>query len=170
MPESAFLTRLQQTFGYKLGRFIKVGRRAVYPLHQIVMPQTVHWPVIFVGNAAHTLHPVAGQGFNLGLRDMAALAQAILEKGITTAMVETYQHMRHHDQQAIVQFTDGLVRLFGSRLPGLGVGRSLGMMLMDNSPLLKSILAHYARGYAGVVPDLACGITLTEGVAHAGHV
>ncbi|MDX1836178.1 2-octaprenyl-6-methoxyphenyl hydroxylase [Legionella taurinensis] len=161
LPEPQFLRRLQQVFGYKLGRFIKVGERAVYPLKQIVMPETVQWPVIFVGNAARTLHPVAGQGFNLGLRDMAALAQVIVEQGINPAMVEQYQAMRLHDQQAIIHFTDGLVTLFGSRIPGLGAGRNLGMMVMDNAPLLKFILSHYARGYAGVVSDLACGITLT---------
>ncbi|KTC94078.1 FAD-dependent monooxygenase [Legionella erythra] len=167
LPEPQFLQRLQQTFGYKLGRFIKVGQRGVYPLKQLVMPETAHWPVLFVGNAARTLHPVAGQGFNLGLRDMAALAQVIVKQGINPAMMEQYQAMRSHDQRAIIQFTDGLVSLFGSRMPGVGFGRNLGMMMMDNMPLLKSMLSHYARGYAGVVPDLACGITLTKGTAHA---
>lgn len=160
MDESQFLKQLQQTFGYKLGRLIKVGQRTVYPLSQMIMPEQTAWPVVFVGNAAHTLHPVAGQGFNLGLRDVAALAQCIIRQGITPEMTLAYQAMRQSDQAAIVTLTDKMVRIFGSRIPGLGFGRSLGLMIMDNSALLKSILAHYTQGYAGVLSDLICNLPL----------
>lgn len=162
VEEKQFLKQLQQSFGYKLGRFVKAGRREIFPLKKAVMPETVRWPLVFIGNAAQTLHPVAGQGFNLGLRDVAALAQCIIQLGLNPAMLTSYQAMRKADQTAIIGLTDGLIRLFNSRLPGLGLGRSLGLMMMDNIPLLKSILGHYARGYGGIVPDLACKIALDE--------
>lgn len=162
MDESLFLKRLQQTFGYKLGRFIKVGQRSTFPLRQMLMPEQVDWPVVFIGNAAHTLHPVAGQGFNLGLRDVAALAQCIIQQGIHPDMLIAYQAMRQSDQRTIARLTHGLVRIFGSQLPGMAWGRGLGMMVMDNTPYLKSLLSLYAGGYAGILPDLVCGIRLDK--------
>ncbi|STX40340.1 2-octaprenyl-6-methoxyphenol hydroxylase [Legionella donaldsonii] len=160
LNESAFLTALQQAFGYRLGRFLKVGKRVIYPLRQVFMPEQIAWPLVFVGNAAHTLHPVAGQGFNLGLRDVATLAQCIIEDGLNDKMLQRYQAMRRHDQTAIIRLTDGLISLFTSRLPGVALARNLGLIAMDNSALLKKILTRYTRGFAGITPDLVCGIAL----------
>ena len=162
MDDTLFLKQLQLTLGYRLGRLVKVGQRAIFPLQEIIMPDQIEWPLVFVGNAAHTLHPVAGQGFNLGLRDVAALAQCILEHGLNSAMLSHYQTMRQVDQTAIIRFTDGLVRIFGSQFPGMALGRGLGLLAFDNSKLLQRLLARYARGYGGVVPDLACGIPLEK--------
>ncbi|KTD52069.1 2-octaprenyl-6-methoxyphenol hydroxylase [Legionella quinlivanii] len=162
LDDKAFLQRLQKTFGYKLGRFIKAGKRHLFPLQQAIMPVQIQWPVVFVGNAAHTLHPVAGQGFNLGLRDVAALAQLIIEKGLNPPMLTAYQSMRRYDQNAISWFTDGLVELFTSRLPGVGLARRIGLLAMDNSPILQKLLTYHARGFSGQVPDLACGIGLNH--------
>jgi 2-octaprenyl-6-methoxyphenol hydroxylase len=128
----------------------------------MLMPEQVAWPVVFIGNAAHTLHPVAGQGFNLGLRDVAALAQCIIQQGIQADMLIAYQAMRQSDQRTIARLTHGLVRIFGSQLPGMAWGRGLGMMVMDNTPYLKSLLSLYAGGYAGMLPDLVCGIRLDK--------
>lgn len=160
LDETLFLKELQSTFGYRLGHFTKVGKRFSYPLKQVIMKQQAQWPLVFVGNAAHTLHPVAGQGFNLGLRDVAMLAQCIATKGLNPHMLEQYLQSRQHDQQIISGFTDGLIQLFTSRLPGVGVARSLGLVALDNIPALKNILARYARGFGGVIPDLVCDIAL----------
>jgi 2-octaprenyl-6-methoxyphenol hydroxylase len=151
---------LQQAFGYRLGRFLKVGKRTIFPLRQMIMPQQTAWPLVFIGNAAHSLHPVAGQGFNLGLRDVALLAQSILEDGLTPEMLQTYQAKRRHDQVAIINLTQSLVDVFTSKLPGLAWARTVGLVALDNVPFLKKLLTRYASGYAGTIPDLVCGLPL----------
>ncbi len=160
VEEHVFLNHLQRTFGYRLGRFIKVGCRVAYPLRQLIMPQCVAGSVVFVGNAAHTLHPVAGQGFNLGLRDVAMLVQCIAKHGLGDDMLQIYQTSRRFDQTAMAYFTDGLVELFTSRLPGAALVRGAGLIALDNIPVLKSLLVRYARGFTGIIPDLVCGIPL----------
>ncbi len=162
MDEVHFLKELQAAFGYRLGRFIKVGIRTTFPLKQVIMPKKTHWPVVFVGNAAHSLHPVAGQGFNLGLRDVAAVAQCIAEFGLTEDMLKEYLRLRHHDQQMIRLLTDGMISLFTSRLPGIGFLRNLGLMAFDQLPLLKNLLMRYMRGFGGIIPDLVCEIALSS--------
>ncbi len=160
-PEKDFLSMLQHQFGYRLGRFLKVGTRTSYPLRQVLINQPVYENVVFIGNAAHTLHPVAGQGFNLGLRDVAWLAQHIVQQKKLDMSLEDYQIGRQHDQMAISQFTDGLIELFTAQKVGLGLARSFGLSALDNSVCLKQILSHYARGYAGPPSDLICGMPLT---------
>lgn len=162
LSEFAFLRELQLAFGYRLGRFAKLGKRFSYPLQQVLMPTQTKWPVVFVGNAAHTLHPVAGQGFNLGLRDVATLAQCITEQGLNEKMLHHYVQLRAHDQKAITHLTDGLIRVFTNRFPGLGIARGLGLIALDNIPALKKLLARYARGFGGVIPDLVCEIALSK--------
>ncbi|STX27518.1 2-octaprenyl-6-methoxyphenol hydroxylase [Legionella beliardensis] len=160
LADAEFLSQLQMVFGYKLGKFNQVGQKVIYPLKQVIMPTPIAWPLVFIGNAAHTLHPVAGQGFNLGLRDVATLAQCIVQYGLSSEMLIQYQSMRNYDQYVISKFTHGLVELFTSKLPGLGFLRSLGLSLFDNSGHLKKILTHHTRGFAGIIPDLVCGIDL----------
>ncbi|KTD76538.1 2-octaprenyl-6-methoxyphenyl hydroxylase [Legionella waltersii] len=160
LNDAEFLKQLQNAFGYRLGRFVKIGKRHTFPLSQVIMPQQTKWPVVFVGNAAHTLHPVAGQGFNLGLRDVATLAQCIAANGLSSNMLEQYLQLRKHDQQSITALTDGLIQLFTKRIPGIGVARNLGMIAFDNLPPLKKLFARYARGFGGVIPDLVCEIAL----------
>lgn len=162
LSDADFLKQLQLTFGYRLGRFVKVGARFSFPLQQVLMPVQTKWPVVFVGNAAHTLHPVAGQGFNLGLRDVAALAQCIAKQGLCSEMLHHYVQLRAHDQKVITCFTDGLIQVFTSRIPGLGLARGLGLIALDNIPALKRILARYARGFGGILPDLVCDIALNK--------
>lgn len=160
--DKSFLHALQLAFGYRLGRFVKVGQRMTYPLRQVYMPQLVKDTVVFIGNAAHTLHPVAGQGFNLGLRDVAMLAQCVTQHGLSKEMLNHYQQARYHDQSAITRFTDSLVELFTNQHPGLVLARTVGLMTLDNSVLLKTMISRYARGFAGVIPDLVCEIPLKE--------
>ena len=125
-----------------------------------MMPQQVHERVVFVGNAAHTLHPVAGQGFNLGLRDVAMLAQCAAEHGLTVKALTRYQIARASDQHTIMTATDALVSLFKNPIPGVGFARRLGLVALDNSAFLKNILLRHAQGFGGMVPDLVCGIPL----------
>lgn len=160
LDDRAFLRQLQQFFGYRLGRFNKIGIRFSYPLKQVLMKEHSQWPVVFVGNAAHTLHPVAGQGFNLGLRDVATLAQCLAKGGVNEKILTEYKSLRKHDQHVISQFTDGLIHLFSSSLPGVGIARSLGLMALDALPVFKDVLTCYASGFGGSVPDLACNIAL----------
>jgi 2-octaprenyl-6-methoxyphenol hydroxylase len=162
VSDADFLRQLQQAFGYRLGRFTKVGQRTSFPLRQVVMPEQVKNRVVFIGNAAHTLHPVAGQGFNLGLRDVATLAQCIAKEGLTPEMLQNYATLRVHDQKIIARLTDGLIHVFANRLPGLGLVRGLGLIALDNIPALKNLLARYAGGFGGVIPDLVCEIALRE--------
>lgn len=153
---SEFLSSLQQTFGYRLGRFMKVGQRLIFPLREINMPIQVIDGVVFVGNAAHTLHPVAGQGLNLGLRDVAMLAECISKTGLSKESFLHYQSLRQGDQRAISSLTDGLIQLFSKTHPSIKSMRSLGLFMFDNIPLLKNILKRYAGGFAGILPALVC--------------
>jgi 2-octaprenyl-6-methoxyphenol hydroxylase len=162
LEEKHFLKTLQDTFGYRLGRFTKVGRRVSYPLTQLHMPSLYRDSVVFIGNAANTLHPVAGQGFNLGLRDSATLAECIRDFTITPKMLTTYEELRKSDQKSMCHFTDGLISLFGCRLPGFGKARAIGLMALDNVPFLKNTLSHYARGFGGYTSDLVCERALTH--------
>lgn len=160
LPENVFLNALQKSFGYRLGKFIKVGRRSTFPLTQSIMPITYEKSIVFIGNAAHTLHPVAGQGFNLGLRDVATLAECILKYGLEQDMLKEYQLMRNHDQKYIKIFTENLISVFKSKLPGVSTFRGLGLLALDNSNLGKELLERYTRGFAGNSPNLVCGIPL----------
>lgn len=164
VSERDFLQALSGAIGYRLGRFEKVGRRVVFPLQQKVMPEQMCDGVVFIGNAAHTLHPVAGQGFNLGLRDVAMLVQMISQYGLEdlSQLFEQYRRARQQDQTTTTHFTDLLVRLFTHPHPGVAFVRQIGLIALDNSPILKRLLSRYASGLAGVVPDLVCGIPLQE--------
>ena len=163
LTDPVFLARLQQAFGYRLGRLMKPGTRVAFPLRQVIMPTQTAWPLVFVGNAAHTLHPVAGQGFNLGLRDVATLAQCVIQYGLDAGMARHYLAMRRYDQTAITGFTNALVGIFTNRFPGLGLARGLSLLALDTLPWLQKSLVHHAGGFAGKVPDLVCGIGFTTG-------
>lgn len=160
LDDADFLSALQRAFGYRLGRFTAVGKRMTYPLRQVMMQSQVHERVVFVGNAAHTLHPVAGQGFNLGLRDVAMLAQCAAEHGLNVKALTRYQMARASDQHTIMTSTDALVSLFKNPIPGVGLARRLGLVALDNSDALKNTLLRHAKGFGGVVPDLVSGIPL----------
>lgn len=157
-----FLKKLQLTFGYRLGRFNQIGKRFVYPLQQIIMPKPVAWPLVFIGNAAHTLHPVAGQGFNLGLRDAALLAQCILQQELSATMLDNYYSLRRLDQTIIKGFTNNLIDIFTSKSRGITCLRSLGFMGMQITPGIKQLLMHYTQGFGGITPNLVCGLPLSE--------
>jgi 2-octaprenyl-6-methoxyphenol hydroxylase len=142
---------------------------------------TVATRTVLIGNAAQALHPVAGQGFNLGLRDAAMLAEVIVgarARAVAAAgvgagpaagagadvgspeLLRQFAAWREGDRNGVVRFTDGLVKMFGSTRPGAGVLRNLGLLLFDLSPPAKSALARVSAGFAGPTPRLARGLGL----------
>jgi len=166
LDDEHFVAQFQTRFGYRLGRFIKVGRRNSYPLTFLRARASVVPRVAIIGNAAHTLHPVAGQGFNLGLRDVAALAEVVMDThraGGDIGSLETlagYDRWRGREQKAVALATDGLVRIFSNPLGPLRVARNLGMLALDALPFSKHLLAKSAMGTIGALPKLARGLSL----------
>jgi len=151
--DAEFLSELQRAFGWRLGRFTHTGQRECYPLalHQAV--QTVTHRVAVVGNAAQTLHPIAGQGFNLGLRDVMSLAETLAaahrqqQDPGSYAVLNHYQQRRQSDRAATIGITDGLVRVFANRYAPLVAGRNLGLLAMDHLPWLRNQLAERTLGW-----------------------
>jgi len=143
--EALFLAHLHQHFGDRVGAFLSVGARACFPLRLRRAPQITLPHTVLVGNAAQTLHPVAGQGFNMGLRDAWDLAQQILrcepEDVGGASMLAAYAQSRQFDRTAGIRFTDSLVRLFSNDLPGLSAGRAAALSLLDCLPSAKNFVA-----------------------------
>ena len=166
MDDAAFLACLQSRFGDRLGRFQRAGKRQAYPLFLVKAQEQARPRVAVIGNAAHTLHPIAGQGFNLGLRDVAALAQVIVEarqRGDDLggeAALQRYADWRRWDQRRTIAFTDGLTRLFDNPLPPLRLARNLGLLAFNLLPPAKRLLARQAMGLEGYLPRLAQGLPL----------
>jgi 2-octaprenyl-6-methoxyphenol hydroxylase len=164
LDEVTFLDELQRTFGWRAGRFTRVGGRAAYPLRLTRADRVVAERTALIGNAAQSLHPVAGQGFNLGLRDAAMLAEVLAGEDSdpgAPALLARFAEWRDADRRGVVGFTDRLVKLFGDRRPGMSVLRNLGLLLFDLTPPAKSALARVSVGFAGRTPRLARGLTLT---------
>lgn len=163
MSEYDFLNQLQDRFGYRLGKLLQVGQRNSYPLRLIQADQPVQHRVVLIGNAAHSLHPIAGQGFNLGLRDVAALADVL---SIPTSDIGnakslfSYKQWRLDDQDNVITATDNLVALFSNNNPLLGYLRGTGLGLMESLPPLKHWLAKKSMGLASKQPRLGRGISL----------
>ncbi|KAA8999403.1 2-octaprenyl-6-methoxyphenyl hydroxylase [Affinibrenneria salicis] len=151
--ERTFRAHLQQAFGWRLGAILQAGERKSYPLRLLTARRHVSHRLAVVGNAAQTLHPIAGQGFNLGLRDVMTLAETLVaaagqgEDPGGGAALNRYQQRRRPDQQATVAVTDGLVRLFANRYAPLVAGRNLGLMAMESLPLLRDGLARRTLGW-----------------------
>jgi 2-octaprenyl-6-methoxyphenol hydroxylase len=141
--EQTFLKTLQQQFGWRLGRFRQVGQRHTYPLRLVRTQQHTAPRVVVIGNAAHTLHPVAGQGLNLGLRDVASLAEVIMEsiKAGTDigheSSLNRYEAWQIPDQQRIATLTNTFIQIFSNTFPPLAMARNLGLLITDALPPLK---------------------------------
>jgi 2-octaprenyl-6-methoxyphenol hydroxylase len=166
LDDRRFLQRLQARFGYRLGRLQKVGARSAYPLRHMLIKDKVRPRVVLIGNAAHTLHPVAGQGFNLGMRDVAVLAERVGEAARAGAdpgsreLLQRYADSRRGDQQAVSLITDGLVRLFTNPLAPVSLARNLGLLGLDMAPGAKRLVARRFMGLSGRLPRLARGLSL----------
>jgi 2-octaprenyl-6-methoxyphenol hydroxylase len=163
MDESGFCRELQSQFGWRAGRFTRAVRLGAYPLRLTRAAATIGERTVLIGNAAQALHPVAGQGFNLGLRDAAILAEVLADEGGdpgSRARLERFDSARAKDRSGVTAFTDGLVKLFGDSRPGVGLLRDLGLLMFDLTPAAKSALARVSLGFGGPSPRLARGLPL----------
>jgi len=165
--DATFLSKLKERFGGRAGEFIHVSQRHVYPLSLMRAKEHVQERLAIIGNAAHTLHPVAGQGFNLGLRDVAALSQVVIDairngnKDIgSLTVLEPYADWRRRDHIQTAMATDSLVRIFSNNFLPLAALRNLGLFVVDVVPPLKKLFARNAMGYVGKMPRLGRGLKL----------
>jgi 2-octaprenyl-6-methoxyphenol hydroxylase len=149
-----FLKALQEAFGYRMGMLEKVGERVAYPLALTTASEQVRRNIVVLGNAAHSLHPVAGQGFNLSLRDVAMLADVLGKAksgGRDFSSLETledYQQQQLADQQNTLMFSDNLPKLFAQPSSVVALGRNSGLVMMDLLPSLRSRFAKFGMGMA----------------------
>ncbi|MEA3107050.1 MAG: 2-octaprenyl-6-methoxyphenol hydroxylase [Gammaproteobacteria bacterium] len=162
-----FIAEVQRRFGFRLGRFLKVGRRVPYPLSLSRSERLSSGRCVIVGNAAQGLHPVAGMGFNLGLRDVASLAELVADRQRVPqadvgdgAVQADYDAWRAADRRGIIAFTDGLIRVFSNPLGAVRRLRNLGLLAFDVLPPAKSALSRLSTGASGRIPKLARGVEL----------
>lgn len=147
-----FLSALQQTYGDRAGKFEKTGKRFSYPLSQVLAHKQAVGRVILMGNAAHTIHPVAGQGFNLCLRDADVLVRYLVNQLSTSDdfgnpdNLLAYEQARLSDQQRVIKFCDTVVRGFSNQNPLLKLIRNTGLIAFDVIPGVKPLVANYAMG------------------------
>ncbi|MGY3295967.1 2-octaprenyl-6-methoxyphenol hydroxylase [Pseudomonas sp. TE6288] len=155
LDERSFLRELQEAFGYRLGALRQVGARHLYPLALVEAEEQVRPHLVVLGNAAHSLHPIAGQGFNLSLRDVQSLADALLAGPALPgdlATLQAYHQRQRLDQALTIGFSDQVTRVFGSSQPLLAAGRNIGLLGLDLLPPAKSWFARQAMGL-GTRPD-----------------
>jgi 2-octaprenyl-6-methoxyphenol hydroxylase len=170
LDDHEFIAEIQQAFGYRLGAFSRIGKRASYPLVLSKAYRLTAQRAVLVGNAAHGLHPVAAQGLNLGLRDVATLCDCIADARNGAAesfdigdplVLTRYSTWRRKDQKKLVGFTDGIVRLFGHSSRPVRVLRNIGMLGFDLIPGVRSTFAKHTMGLAGRLPRLSRGVRLS---------
>jgi 2-octaprenyl-6-methoxyphenol hydroxylase len=166
LPDDEFLAELEKRFGLHLGDITIAGPRRAFPLGLAVARSFVGERLALVGDAAHVIHPIAGQGLNMGLKDVAALAETIVDAarlGLDPGdahVLERYQRWRRFDTMTMGVATDGLNRLFSNRSDFLRVIRDVGLGLVDRAPALKHMFVREAAGLAGDVPRLLKGEVL----------
>lgn len=174
LSDEAFLQALQQAFGFRAGRFVACDTRARYPLYLLLAERAVHHRTVLLGNACHTLHPIAGQGYNLGVRDVVDLVETLTtaaqaakneprvsaneqgsakELGFDHRTLLRYEQKRQADYQQISTLTDGLVRVFSNHYPPLRAGRNLGLLALRACKPLSRPLARAAMGYRSVAGE-----------------
>lgn len=164
--DQTFTSALEERFGERLGKFVRVGKRQAYPLFLTRVREHVRPRLALIGNAAHTVHPVAGQGFNLGLRDVAALSQVIAyaagsDIGDRT-LLQRYADWRARDHRITLAATHSLIRIFSNDYLPLSLARGLGLTLIGLCPPLKRRFIRVTSGLDGRLPRLACGLPLSQ--------
>jgi len=166
LPEAEFHAELEKRFGLHLGALEIIGPRRAFPLGLFTAHRFIGDRLALIGDAAHIIHPIAGQGLNLGLRDVAALAEAIVDAarlGLDVGgypVLERYQRWRRFDTMTMGLATDGLNRLFSNQSDLLRVARDLGLALVDRMPALKRLFIREAAGFTGETPKLLRGQAL----------
>jgi 2-octaprenyl-6-methoxyphenol hydroxylase len=166
LPDTEFHAELEKRFGLKLGDIEVIGPRRAFPLGLFTARSFIADRIALIGDAAHIIHPIAGQGLNMGLRDAAALAEVIadaarlgLDPGAPDVL-ERYQRWRRFDTMSMGIATDGLNRLFSNRSDGLRALRGLGLGLVERMPALKRVFIREAAGFTGEIPKLLRGETV----------
>jgi 2-octaprenyl-6-methoxyphenol hydroxylase len=166
MSDKQYLAHLQTTFGTRAGLFNAPTPRKSYPLSKSSLKTPYSNRVLALGNAAHTVHPVAGQGFNLGLRDIATLAELLMQASTadsdigSTAFLKNYADLRAEDTRRVAQFTDGLLSIFNHSSPLIKLGRNIGLTAIENLPFVKRALLKRTMGLGSTQPRLARGLKL----------
>jgi 2-octaprenyl-6-methoxyphenol hydroxylase len=168
--EDLFLQQAQAIFGDALGRFVKMGQRSSYPLRLVRAVEDVRPRVVILGNAAHAIHPIGAQGFNLGLRDVAVLAEVLHDEMTEQespdpgriGVLSRYSDWRRTDQQGTIAYSDGLARIFSNPSPFAAAARTAGIFAHALIPPLRRQLAIRAMGFRGAIPKLALGESLGE--------
>lgn len=150
--EAHFLQTLQDAFGNRAGTFLKAGRRGAYPLTRVLAEKQVLGRCVIMGNAAHTLHPVAGQGFNLCMRDAHVLAKMLASQVLKgedigdNAMLKRYERARLVDQKRVIRFCDAVVHGFTHPNRAVKLARNVALIAFDKLPNIKPLVANYAMG------------------------
>lgn len=161
LDDTEFLSRAQQRFGDHLGKFLKAGKRSAYPLKLVRAKEDVRERLVILGNAAHAIHPVGAQGFNLALRDVAVLAEILADDADgdpgEAALLNRYSRWRKQDQRGTIATSDGITRLFAHPSMLAAGLRSVGLIAHALLPSLRRKSAIQAMGYRGRVPRLAMG-------------
>jgi len=166
LDEAGFRARWQEAFGWRAGRALQLGRRVAYPLALVRAGAGIAPRAVLLGNASQSLHPVAGQGFNLGLRDAAGLAELLAQAARdgqdvgAAALLERYAAARAADREGVVRLTDGLVRGFSDARAGRATLRNLGLLAFDLLPPAKRALSRVSFGFGGASPRLTRGLPL----------
>ena len=163
LDEPRFAAELARRFGDHLGRVEPVGPRWSYPLHLVHAERYVDTRLVLVGDAAHGIHPVAGQGYNMGVRDIAALVEVMADArrlGLDVGAADTlerYARWRRADNYSMVVATDLLVRLFSNDIRPLRLARDVGMAAVNRVPALRRFFVRHAMGLVGDLPKLERG-------------
>ncbi len=165
LTDAEFLQRAQRRFGGHLGAFLKVGKRSSYPLRLVRAQEDIRPRTVILGNAAHAIHPIGAQGFNLGLRDVAVLAEVLAEairRGGASEIgnpevLRRYSDWRAPDQRGTIAYSDGLARLFSNPSSVAAAARTAGLLAHAFIPPLRRQLAIRAMGFRGRIPRLALG-------------
>lgn len=166
LDDAAFLKKLGDEFGYRLGRFTKVGKRSTFPLALVTSEKNTAPRTVVIGNASHTMHPVAGQGLNLALRDIVVLADLIAEyvgDVGSNDLLENYETQRAGDLKNTVRYTDTLVRLFSNDNFLLGHVRAGGLLAVDRVGPLRKLFTRQSMGINYRQSRLARGLNLKVG-------
>ncbi len=172
LDDDGFLHHLQSAFGNRAGNFRDPSARKAYPLHRSHLRQPAHHRKVVLGNAAHMVHPVAGQGFNLGLRDVAVLAELVFHahrNGLdigSESLLAQYNSYRQRDSLMVRHFTHSLVTLFTTGFPGIAWLRNLGMVGLELFPPAKRFLLHRTMGLHAPTGVLGMGLPLHHPSQH----
>ncbi|WNC67736.1 2-octaprenyl-6-methoxyphenyl hydroxylase [Thalassotalea nanhaiensis] len=153
LSDDEFAQQLEHAFGHWLGSFTQVGKRFSFPLKLIQADEQIHHRMALIGNASHTLHPIAGQGFNLGMRDVKQMTQTIAQALSDNADIGKLKYLRHYadnrseDHGQVIALTDSLVHLFSNKHFPLVVGRGIGLKVLNYIAPLKKALAEKTMGH-----------------------